>query len=62
MRLATTLVLASALAVSAFSSPASADRRVALVVGNGSYQYATPLGNPTALRPSLDGRAPVPPT
>jgi hypothetical protein len=42
------MVIGSAVTAMALSvTAASADRRVALVIGNGSYQNATPLPNPT---------------
>lgn len=45
MQLRLAVILALGLLVGAVSA-ASAERRVALVVGNGSYQNATPLANP----------------
>jgi uncharacterized caspase-like protein len=40
------VALVAALLGSLIASPANADRRVALVIGNGSYQHAAPLANP----------------
>jgi hypothetical protein len=39
-------ILAAVLAAAGFAAPALADRRVALVVGNGAYQHADGLANP----------------
>lgn len=40
------LVVALVLAVAGQVGPAAAEKRVALVLGNGAYTYATPLANP----------------
>src|SRR5688572_19141784 len=45
-RLVSSLVLGAALCLLNHSSDAAAEKRVALVVGNGAYQHAAPLANP----------------
>ncbi len=40
------LCLASATALTCTAAPATAERRVALVIGNSNYQHSTPLKNP----------------
>jgi peptidoglycan hydrolase-like protein with peptidoglycan-binding domain len=46
------LLIASAILTSCFIQDASAERRVAFVVGNGAYKFAQPLPNP-----SIDAKA-----
>jgi Caspase domain len=45
-RLLTRFVLAVLAGVACLCSPASADKRIALVIGNSAYQKVSPLDNP----------------
>src|SRR5271170_6360956 len=46
VRFLTSLILAALLTAVCFATPAHADKRVALVIGNSAYKNVTPLDNP----------------
>ena len=46
LRFLTQLIAAASIAAACTATPAQADRRVALVIGNSSYKSVAPLGNP----------------